>query len=468
MVFSSMIFLCVFLPVILVIYFALPKQSRNLWLLLASLFFYAWGEPRYILIMLFSTVFDYCNGRAISYATKKGKHDTWGRAVLALSVTGNLAILCFFKYTDFVLENINRLAGTQFGLLQLALPIGISFYTFQTMSYTIDVYRGKTPAQQNMISFGMYVCLFPQLIAGPIVRYKDVQKEVDTRTTTISGVASGVQRFLIGLAKKVLLANQIGALWDYLKGLGSMDMSMALAWLGALAFTFQIYFDFSGYSDMAIGLGEMFGFHFPENFDHPYESKSITEFWRRWHMTLGTWFREYLYIPLGGNRNGVARQIFNLLVVWFLTGLWHGAGWNFILWGLYYFVLLVLEKFVLRGVLERLPGIVQHLYTMFFVIIGWVIFAFDDMGQLESFLKALFGIGVPAGNGLALYEWDIRAPFLAVLLIASTTFPARIAKQLTREERRSPLLMVYTGALLVLSLAFLVSGSYNPFLYFRF
>lgn len=468
MVFSSMIFLCVFLPVVLIVYYVLPKQLRNLWLLLASLFFYAWGEPRYILIMLFSTVFDYCNGRAISYATKKGKHDTWGRAVLALSVTGNLAILCFFKYTDFVLENINRLAGTQFGLLQLALPIGISFYTFQTMSYTIDVYRGKTPAQQNMISFGMYVCLFPQLIAGPIVRYKDVQKEVDARTTTISGVASGVQRFLIGLAKKVLLANQIGALWDYLKGLGSMDMSMALAWLGALAFTFQIYFDFSGYSDMAIGLGEMFGFHFPENFDHPYESKSITEFWRRWHMTLGTWFREYLYIPLGGNRNGVARQIFNLLVVWFLTGLWHGAGWNFILWGLYYFVLLVLEKFVLRGVLERLPGIVQHLYTMFFVIIGWVIFAFDDMGQLESFLKALFGIGVPAGNGLALYEWDIRAPFLAVLLIASTTFPTRIAKQLTREERRSPLLMVYTGALLVLSLAFLVSGSYNPFLYFRF
>lgn len=468
MVFSSMIFLCVFLPVVLIVYYVLPKQLRNLWLLLASLFFYAWGEPRYILIMLFSTVFDYCNGRAIAHATKKGKHDTWGRAVLALSVTGNLAILCFFKYTDFVLENINRLAGTQFGLLQLALPIGISFYTFQTMSYTIDVYRGKTPAQQNMISFGMYVCLFPQLIAGPIVRYKDVQKEVDTRTTTISGVASGVQRFLIGLAKKVLLANQIGALWDYLKGLGSMDMSMALAWLGALAFTFQIYFDFSGYSDMAIGLGEMFGFHFPENFDHPYESKSITEFWRRWHMTLGTWFREYLYIPLGGNRNGVARQIFNLLVVWFLTGLWHGAGWNFILWGLYYFVLLVLEKFVLRGVLERLPGIVQHLYTMFFVIIGWVIFAFDDMGQLESFLKALFGIGVPAGNGLALYEWDIRAPFLAVLLIASTTFPTRIAKQLTREERRSPLLMVYTGALLVLSLAFLVSGSYNPFLYFRF
>ena len=463
-----MIFLCVFLPVILVIYFALPKQSRNLWLLLASLFFYAWGEPRYILIMLFSTVFDYFNGRVIEYATLKEKRDTLGRAVLVLSIAGNLGILCFFKYTDFVLGTVNRLAGTQFGLLQLALPIGISFYTFQTMSYTIDVYRGEIPAQHNIISFGMYVCLFPQLIAGPIVRYKDVQKEIDARKTTISGAVHGLQRFLIGLAKKVLLANQIGALWDEIKGLGGSDMSMSLAWLGAVAFTFQIYFDFSGYSDMAIGLGEMFGFHFPENFDHPYESKSITEFWRRWHMTLGTWFREYLYIPLGGNRKGVVRQIFNLLVVWFLTGLWHGAGWNFILWGLYYFVLLVLEKFVLRRLLERLPDVIRHLYTLFFVVVGWVIFACDDLGLLGSYLKAMFGIGVPGGNALALYEWDVQAPFLAILLIAATTIPARIAKQLTREDQRSPLLMVYTVGLLVLSLAFLVSGSYNPFLYFRF
>ena len=418
--------------------------------------------------MLFSTVFDYFNGRVIEYATLKGKRDTLGRAVLVLSIAGNLGILCFFKYTDFVLGTVNRLAGTQFGLLQLALPIGISFYTFQTMSYTIDVYRGEIPAQHNIISFGMYVCLFPQLIAGPIVRYKDVQKEIDARKTTISGAVHGLQRFLIGLAKKVLLANQIGALWDEIKGLGGSDMSMSLAWLGAVAFTFQIYFDFSGYSDMAIGLGEMFGFHFPENFDHPYESKSITEFWRRWHMTLGTWFREYLYIPLGGNRKGVVRQIFNLLVVWFLTGLWHGAGWNFILWGLYYFVLLVLEKFVLRRLLERLPDVIRHLYTLFFVVVGWVIFACDDLGLLGSYLKAMFGIGVPGGNALALYEWDVQAPFLAILLIAATTIPARIAKQLTREDQRSPLLMVYTVGLLVLSLAFLVSGSYNPFLYFRF
>ena len=468
MVFSSMIFLCVFLPITGIVYYVLPKQLRNLWLLLASLFFYAWGEPKYILIMLFSTVFDYCNGRAIAYATETGRHDTWGRAVLMLSVAGNLGILCFFKYTDFVLDTINRLAGTQLGLLQLALPIGISFYTFQTMSYTIDVYRGETPAQHNIIAFGMYVCLFPQLIAGPIVRYKEIQKEVDARTTTIDGVTHGLQRFLIGLAKKVLLANQIGALWDWIREIGSGDMSMALAWLGALAFTFQIYFDFSGYSDMAIGLGEMFGFHFPDNFDHPYESKSITEFWRRWHMTLGTWFREYLYIPLGGNRKGPARQIMNLFAVWFLTGLWHGAGWNFILWGLYYFALLVLEKFVLRRVLEKLPDVLRHLYTMCFVVVGWVIFACDEPGALGTYLKALFGVGVPFGNALALYEWDVQAPFLIILLIASTTIPARIAGQLTRENQRTVLLAVYTVGLLALSMAFLVSGSYNPFLYFRF
>ena len=468
MVFSSIFFLCVFLPIVVVIYYGLPKQLRNLWLLLASLFFYAWGEPRYILIMLFSTVFDYFNGRAIAYATEKGKHDTWGRAVLVLSVVGNLAILCFFKYTDFVLETVNRLAGTQIGLLQLVLPIGISFYTFQTMSYTIDVYRGETPAQKNIISFGMYVCLFPQLIAGPIVRYQDVQREVDVRTETVADMTHGLQRFLVGLGKKVLLANQIGVLWDYIKGLGSADMSMALAWLGALAFTFQIYFDFSGYSDMAIGLGEMFGFHFPENFDHPYESKSIMEFWRRWHMTLGTWFREYVYIPLGGNRKGLARQVCNLFVVWFLTGLWHGAGWNFILWGLYYFVLLVLEKFVLRRIAPRVPAWLQHLYTMFFVVVGWVIFACDDMTLLGSYFKALFGIGVPLGNALAAYEWDILAPFLIILTLAATTIPVRIAKQIVEPKRRSAFLMVYSVILLFLSLAFLVSGSYNPFLYFRF
>lgn len=468
MVFSSLFFLCVFLVVVFVVSICLPKRLRNLWLLLASLFFYAWGEPRYILIMLFSTVFDYLNGLAIGAATKRGRHDTLGKAVLVLSVAGNLGILCYFKYTDFAISTINRLAGTQLGLLQLALPIGISFYTFQTMSYTIDVYRGEAKIQRNIISFGMYVCLFPQLIAGPIVRYQDIQNEVDARVTTPEGIARGLMRFLTGLAKKVLLANQIGELWETVAAAGAADMSMALAWLGALAFTFQIYFDFSGYSDMAIGLGEMFGFHFPENFDHPYEAASITDFWRRWHMTMGTWFREYVYIPLGGNRKGTARQILNLLIVWFLTGLWHGAGWNFVCWGLYYFVLLVMEKYVLRRFLERIPALFRHILTLFFVVVGWVIFACEDLAQLGGYLKALFGIGVPFGNALAAYEWDIQLPFLLLLAAAATSIPARLAKRLSGDELQMPLQMAYTVILLVLSLAFLVSGSYNPFLYFRF
>ncbi len=468
MVFSSIFFLCVFFVVVFLVYYGLPKRLRNLWLLLASLFFYAWGEPRYILIMLFSTVFDYCNGLAIGAADKRGRHDTVGKAVLVLSVVGNLSILAYFKYTDFAISTLNRLAGTQIGLLQLALPIGISFYTFQTMSYTIDVYCGEAEVQRNIISFGMYVCLFPQLIAGPIVRYQDIQNEVDARCVSMDGIAHGLSRFLIGLAKKVLFANQIGELWEYIQGLSAADMSTALAWLGALAFSFQIYFDFSGYSDMAVGLGEMFGFHFPENFDHPYEAASITDFWRRWHMTMGTWFREYVYIPLGGNRKGAARQIVNLLIVWFLTGLWHGAGWNFVLWGLYYFVLLVLEKYVLRGVLARIPVVLRHVLTLFFVAVGWVIFACEDFVQLSGYLKALFGIGVPLGNALAAYEWDIWLPFLLLLAVGATSIPARIAARVSGAELRAPLQMAYTVVLLVLSLAFLVSGSYNPFLYFRF
>jgi alginate O-acetyltransferase complex protein AlgI len=463
-----MIFLCVFLPIVVAGYFLLPKKSRNLWLLLASLFFYAWGEPRYILIMLFSTVFDYCNGRAISRAAKKGRHDTVGRAVLILSVVGNLGILCFFKYTDFFIENVNRATGIGIPVLSLALPIGISFYTFQTMSYTIDVYRGEVEAQTNIISFGMYVCMFPQLIAGPIVRYREIAGQIDSREVSVTQVTAGLQRFLIGLGKKVLLANQIGKLWDEVSGLGAGDLSASLAWLGVLAYTFQIYFDFSGYSDMAIGLGELFGFHFPENFDHPYESRSITEFWRRWHMTLGGWFREYLYIPLGGNRKGVPRQMFNLLIVWFLTGLWHGAGWNFILWGLYYFVLLLLEKFVLKSWLEKAPAFLRHLYTMIFVVLGWALFACEDMGRLGGLLKAMFGVGVPLGNGLAMYEWEIYLPFLLLLAFASTGLPKKIGRDLTKESQRMPLLCGYTLLLFVLSTAYLVSGSYNPFLYFRF
>ncbi len=475
MVFSSIVFLCIFFPAVVILYYTCPKRLRNFFLLLASLLFYAWGEPRYIVIMLFSTIFDYCNGRFLEYFISKGRKHTMGRLVLIISVIGNLGILCFFKYTDFAVTIVNSVAGTDYSLLGLALPIGISFYTFQTMSYTIDVYRGNVTAQHNLISFGMYVCMFPQLIAGPIVRYSDIQNEINTRKTSISLCASGMQRFLLGLGKKVLLANQIGALWDEISSLQTGDLSMALAWLGALSYTFQIYFDFSGYSDMAIGLGEMFGFHFPENFNYPYESKSITEFWRRWHMTLSGWFREYVYIPLGGNQKGPARQIFNLLIVWFLTGLWHGAGWNFILWGLYFFVLLTLEKLFLLNVLNRLPSFLQRLYALFLIVLGWVIFACEDLSKLKSYIKMLAGIGVPAVNRLALYEWTSHAVFLVILAAASTSMMKKAAEKVSQKFPMPAgqavlfwLKSTWCMLILVCSMAMLVSGSYNPFLYFRF
>ncbi len=475
MVFSSIVFLCIFFPAVIICYYLCPKQLRNFFLLLASLLFYAWGEPKYILIMLFSTVFDYCNGRLLEYFEEKSDKRIWKRFVLVVSVIGNLSILCFFKYTDFILMSVNSATGMDLPLLRLALPIGISFYTFQTMSYTIDVYQGNVKAQHNLISFGMYVCMFPQLIAGPIVRYSDIAQEVDVRKTSFSLCASGMQRFLLGLGKKVLLANQIGALWEEISGLEASDLSMSLAWLGALAFTFQIYFDFSGYSDMAIGLGEIFGFHFPENFQYPYESKSITEFWRRWHMTLSGWFRQYLYIPLGGSRKGTVRQIFNLFTVWFLTGLWHGAGWNFILWGLYFFVLLVIEKLFMQKLLNHMPAILQHIYALFWIILGWVIFACDDLSMLKSYCKMLIGIDTPVVNQLALYEWTTHAVFIGILALASTQLMKKTCENIQNKISSACgeavsfwLKSIWCMLVLFLSMAMLVSGSYNPFLYFRF
>lgn len=489
MVFSSMVFLCGFLPLVLIIYYLCPGRLRNFFLFLASLFFYAWGEPKYIVIMLFSTVFDYCNGRMMGYFDAREKLQ-YRKVILVLSVVVNIGILAFFKYTDFVLENISRLTGSGVKLLELALPIGISFYTFQTLSYTIDVYRRQVPIQKNIIDFGMYVCLFPQLIAGPIVRYADLHDQIRNRKTDWGGRAEGLQRFLIGLGKKVLLANQIGVLWDEISALQLSDLSVASAWLGALAFTFQIYFDFSGYSDMAIGLGGMLGFRFPENFRYPYQSQSITEFWRRWHITLGTWFREYVYIPLGGNRKGIIRQIFNLLLVWFLTGLWHGAGWNFILWGLYFFVLLLVEKLILQKEMKRWPKWLRHVYALFFIILGWAIFANDDMAQLLRYIKAMFGAGVVLANDISAYYWYSYSLFLCILLVGSLEGPKKLAAGFCRrlagrkkgkdgqeakmEEAGSAeritfcLKSIYALLLLFVSLAFLISGSYNPFLYFRF
>ena len=360
MVFSSFVFLLVFLPIVLILYFLCPAKGRNLVLLLASLLFYAWGEPVYVLIMLFSTVFDYTNGRIIEYYKDRGFYKR-AKVALVVDLVGNLAILGFFKYADFVIENVNSVTGAGISLLRIALPIGISFYTFQTMSYTIDVYRGEVPAQKNILDFATYVVLFPQLIAGPIVQYKTIAEELSGRKHNLEDISQGVFRFVVGLGKKVILANQIGALYTEISGMG--EISVATAWLGAIAYSFQIYFDFSGYSDMAIGLGRIFGFHFLENFNFPYMAKSITDFWRRWHISLSSWFREYVYIPLGGNRKGMARQLVNIMIVWFLTGLWHGASWNFILWGVYYGVLLMIEKLFLLKLLKKLPSWVGHVYS---------------------------------------------------------------------------------------------------------
>lgn len=470
MVFSSFVFLSFFLPVVLILYYLCPARGRNLVLLVASLFFYAWGEPKYVCIMLFSTVFDYTNGRLIARWKELG-HERAAKAALIVDLCGNLAILGFFKYTDFAIGTVNSLTGAGISLLHIALPIGISFYTFQTMSYTIDVYRGVVPAQKNILNFATYVVLFPQLIAGPIVQYKTIAGELDKRRVGIEDFSEGAFRFVVGLAKKVLLANQIGALYTDIAD--NVSISVATAWLGAIAFSFQIYFDFSGYSDMAIGLGRMFGFHFLENFQYPYISKTITEFWRRWHISLSSWFREYVYIPLGGNRRGLAVQIRNILIVWFLTGLWHGASWNFVLWGLYYGLILTLEKlFLLKG-LNRLPAWIGHIYSLILIVIGWTIFAQTDFASLGAYLKAMFGIGNSVADGDFLYYLSCNAVLLVLLVACSVCWKPLLERwALWNRFRESgkydfvrALVMV---VLFMVSVAFLVGDSYNPFLYFRF
>ena len=483
MVFSSFVFLLAFLLLVLLIYYVCPGKVRNLVLLVASLLFYAWGEPVYVLIMLFSTVFDYTNGRLIEYFQNKNRPGK-AKVVLVIDLVGNLGILGFFKYADFVIGNINSITGAGLTLLHIALPIGISFYTFQTMSYTIDVYRKVVPAQHNIVAFATYVTLFPQLIAGPIVQYKTVAAELSDRKVTLTDFSEGAFRFTIGLAKKVLLANQIGSLWDTISQLH--QMSAATAWLGAIAYSFQIYFDFSGYSDMAIGLGKMFGFHFLENFNFPYMSKTITEFWRRWHISLSSWFREYVYIPLGGNRKGMGRQLFNIMVVWMLTGLWHGANWNFVLWGVYYGILLMIEKLFLLKWLKKAPAWIGHIYSMLLVVIGWTIFAQTDMSQLGRYLKTMFGIGAHGGaDADFFYFLSTNAVLLILLVVCSIDhrfWLRKVCKKSVASENAEndniyqwceqsrgvtyakPVIMI---VLLVVSFAFLVGDSYNPFLYFR-
>ena len=461
MVFSSLPFLFFYLPVVLAIYRLSPLKLRNLFLLLASLFFYGWGEPVYIFIMLLSIAVDYTHGCLVE---RWRDRDALARAAVASSVICNLGILFFFKYWDFLAASINGLTGLSLPVLGLPLPIGISFYTFQTMSYTIDVYRRDAPVQRNVVSFGTYVTLFPQLIAGPIVQYKAIADQLGARREDLEMFAAGVGRFTVGLAKKVLLANAAGELWEAAKASGSL--TAAGAWLGLLAYAFQIYFDFSGYSDMAVGLGRMFGFSFPENFNYPYISRSVVEFWRRWHISLTTWFREYVYFPLGGNRVPRWKWIRNILTVWLLTGIWHGAGWNFLLWGLYYGFWMLAERLFLGKHLERLPNALRHFYTMIVVLLGWALFALEDMGQLGEYFRALFG-----GGGLfaAVDGYRLRSflPLLAILTVASTPLGKSLWGRL-RQRWQDLLFPALTLGALVLCTASLVDASYNPFLYFRF
>ena len=461
MLFSSIPFLFYFLPAVLVLYFLVPKNLKNAVLLLFSLIFYAWGEPVYVFLMI-STIglFFFC-GIAIGKSTTQQAKKLW----LSLSIVISLALLAIFKYADFLISNLNHLLGVQLPLLKLALPIGISFYTFQCLSYTIDVYRGNAQVQKNLVSFGAYVSLFPQLIAGPIVRYVDVAKELDHRSHSLEDIRLGLRRFLIGLGKKILIANQFGQLTNLFRDSG--EKSVLFYWIYVIAFALHIYFDFSGYSDMAIGLGRVFGFHFIENFNYPYLSKSISEFWRRWHMSLGSWFRDYVYIPLGGNRVSKRRWIFNTLVVWMLTGLWHGAAWNFILWGLLYAAFLLIEKFV--PALQKLPDLLRRVYTLLIVVLGFVLFNAADLSQAISDIGGMFGFAnVPVINAQTLYYLRSYGLLFVVGFVGATP----VAKNLSGKLENTKLGLVLETALMVTLLlvctAYLVDGSFNPFLYFRF
>lgn len=468
MVFSSIEFLYLYLPACLFIYFLIPAQHltlRNCALLLVSLIFYGWSEPVYILIMFLSIIVDYICGYIVSLNREKAPNKA--KAAMISSVVINLSLLVFFKYFDFIIKNLSYIPALSYlKPLGIRLPVGISFYTFQTMSYTLDIYMGKAKLQNNILSFGSYVTMFPQLIAGPIVRYKDVDEALRSRKHNFDKAARGATRFICGLAKKVLLANTAGAMHESMVSFVGDTPNAIGAWLGIVFYAFQIYFDFSGYSDMAIGLGYVLGFDFPENFNYPYISKSITEFWRRWHITLSTWFREYLYIPLGGNRKGRGRTYFNLFVVWFLTGLWHGASWNFVLWGLYFCLLLIIEKMFLLRILDKLPTVVSHLYALFAILIGWFIFISCDISSPYQYLSAMFTAPLVAEN--TVYELLRSLAFLAVLCVGSTPVPSRIYQKFKDNKIFRIVWCVILPLTLIICTAYLVDSSYNPFLYFRF
>ena len=445
----------------------MPKKAKNIVLFISGFIFYAWGEPFYIIIMIISTLIDYTAGRFMDKYDDREKMRT---VFLLVSVIMNLSLLAVFKYSSFFITNINLLFGTSFTDPNLPLPIGISFYTFQSMSYTIDLYMRNIKVQKNIINFTSYVTLFPQLVAGPIVRYEDVANEIDHRTITSSKIAEGIGIFVKGLGKKVILANNIGLVWAQVKAMGYDNISVATAWIGILAFTFQIYYDFSGYSDMAIGLGKMFGFNFPQNFNYPYVSKSISEFWRRWHITLGSWFRSYVYIPLGGNRKGLPRTIMNLLIVWVLTGFWHGASWNFVFWGLYFGILIIIERLGWGKVLAKLPAIVSRLYTFILVVIGWVFFDIDGMKPAFNYLKAMFGSNGVVIDTTAKYLIGTSLLIFVICIIASTEIIKKIYTKLNSLDGNviQYAIPVFQLIIMLISTAFLVNATYNPFIYFRF
>ena len=466
MLFSSIPFLFAFLPLTAALYCAVPKKLKNGVLLLFSLVFYGWGEPKYLLLMLFSITQGYVFGLLIERTREKRR----SKVYLTASVFVSLLLLGYCKYVDFFIGSFNSLTGLSVPLLRVALPIGISFYTFQILSYTIDVYRGDVPAQRNYVNLALYIAMFPQLIAGPIVRYSDIAPQLESRTHSMENAAYGIRRFTVGLSKKILIANILAEPVSFFKD--SAEKSVLFFWLYAVACTLQIYFDFSGYSDMAIGLGRIFGFRFSENFDYPYISGSITEFWRRWHISLGTWFRDYLYIPLGGNRVGKFRWFFNIFVVWFATGIWHGAAWNFVLWGLIYAVLLVNEKLWLLKPLKN-SRILNHVYTMFFVVIGFVLFDAESVGAAFSALGAMFGFaGLPAVSPEAVYTLKSYAVVLIVAVIGATPLMKKLFERIEKSKAGSAVLTVAEplGIVLLLTVctAYLVDGSFNPFLYFRF
>jgi len=467
MAFSSISFLYYFLPVVLLLYFMVPFKAKNFVLLISSLFFYFYGEPVYLFLMVAVSFTGYIHGLWIN----RSRNGRYAKISLISSVLTCLAPLLFFKYTDFAIKNINKLFGLDIPLIKIALPIGISFFTFQILSYTIDVYRGNAKVQKSFADFTTYVALFPQLIAGPIVRYTTIEKELSERTHSLEDAAYGINRFIIGLSKKVLIANQLGEFGEIISRSG--NKTVLYFWLKAIAFMIQIYYDFSGYSDMAIGLGRIFGFHFLENFNYPFISKSITEFWRRWHMSLGTWFRDYVYIPLGGNRKGTLKWLRNIFIVWFLTGFWHGAEWNFILWGLYFALFLCLEKLVLLDRLAKIPAIFRHAYTLFIVLISFALFNGDGLSECLYNLKGMLGLlNIPLVNTEILYYLKSWSVTMLIAAVGSTPLPKSIIGRLKKYKKASIVMNIAAPALqaslLLLVTAYLIDGSFNPFLYFRF